>query len=207
MDGFNTLRARLIGRTPLLMHNANILVNPRSAITQLIKQYTSKRKKVEEDLDVISQLEWYASLYLDAPHSLDVEGANIQFTDDGANVCLTASVIKGMLLAGARKKKLGTTFKAGIVISEDAELNIFTDKDTNQLWADENYVDVRAERVQKNAVMRTRPIFRKWEADISIDYMPDVVNKSDIMDILYLSGKIIGLCDRRPEFGRFEVQA
>ena len=204
MDGFNTIQAHLTGLTPILMHNANILVNPRNPLTQLIKQYTGKRKKVEEDLDVISQLEWYAGLYLEGQHSMEVDGASIRFTDD-STVCLPATVIKGMLLAGARKKKLGTTFKAGIVISEDADLNIGTNKNTNELWADSNYVDVRAERVQKNAVMRTRPIFRQWEADISIDYMPDVVNKADIIDILQLSGKIIGLCDRRPEMGRFEV--
>lgn len=206
MDGFQTMQARLVGHTPILMHNANILVNPRSGITQLIKQYTSKRKKVEDDLDVISKLEWYAGLYLEGQHNLDVNGSDIVFTD-GSKPCLPATVIKGMLLSGAKKKKLGTTFKAGIVISEDAELDVGTTKGTNELWADSNFVDVRAERVQKNAVMRTRPIFRMWEAVISVDFMPDVVNKADIIDILHLSGKIIGLCDRRPEFGRFEVEA
>jgi hypothetical protein len=205
MDGFKTLQAKLIGHTPLLMHNANILVNPRNGITQLIKQYTGKRKKVEDDLDVISKLEWYAGLYLEGQHNLDVDGADIAFTDN-SKPCLPATVIKGMLLSGAKKKKLGTTFKAGIVISEDARLDIGTNKGTNELWADANYVDVRAERVMKNAIMRTRPIFRSWEAEIVVDYMPDVVNQADIADILHLSGKIIGLCDRRPEFGRFKVE-
>lgn len=199
---FSSFSARLTGASPLLMHNANILVNPRNEITKLIKQYTGKRKKVEEDLDVISQLEWYASLYLMDSHALTVDGSQILFTDN-TKVCLPATVIKGMLIGAARKKKLGTTFNAGIIITDDFELNIGTTKDTNQLWNDANFVDVRAERVQKSAIMRTRPIFRNWQVNIEITYMPEIINVSDLKDILLLAGKFIGLCDRRPEFGRF----
>jgi hypothetical protein len=205
MSEFKSFTAKLIGASPLLMHNANILVNPRNPITKLIKQYTGKRKKVDEDLDVISQLEWYASLYLLGDHALEMNGSTILFTDN-SKVCLPATVIKGMLIAAARKKKLGTTFNSGIIIPSDFLLQINNKYSTNELWQEPSFVDVRAERVQKSAVMRTRPIFRTWAVEIEIAFMPEIINVTDLTDILNLAGKFIGLCDRRPEFGRFVAE-
>ena len=50
------------GISPLIMHNCQC-VNPLHPISKEIKKYTSKRIKTEEDLQIISDLEWEAGAY------------------------------------------------------------------------------------------------------------------------------------------------
>lgn len=55
-------------------------------------------------------------------------------------------------------------------------------------------------------VMRTRPIFRSWSCAVDIDFLPDQINQRDIVEFVEVAGRIIGLCDWRPKFGRFEIE-
>ena len=58
------LRITLRGTSPLIEHSPKC-VNPLHPIAKEMKSYTSKRKKTEEDLQKISDLEWEAGVYWD----------------------------------------------------------------------------------------------------------------------------------------------
>lgn len=62
-----------------------------------------------------------------------------------------------------------------------------------------------------SADLRWRPEFRKWEADLSIEYNGDMLTLDDIGNLISLAGFGVGICEWRPEKGgengRFEVKA
>ena len=59
---------------------------------------------------------------------------------------------------------------------------------------------------QRSTVMRTRPIFREWELEFTVHFMPDIVDEHSLDEAVEIAGKLIGLSDYRPKYGRFEVQ-
>jgi hypothetical protein len=54
--------------------------------------------------------------------------------------------------------------------------------------------------------MRTRPIFRQWAATIIVDFLPDQLNARDVIELAEVGGRIIGIGDWRPKFGRFTTE-
>lgn len=205
---YKTIELELTANAPLLLHNANILVNPLHPVTKEIKKISGKRNKTEDDLLALSKLEWFASLYLSNKKStITVEGSDVNIiASEDTKVCVSGDVLEAMLINGAKKNKLGTQFKAGIVVTDNPLLNFngahLTIKD---LWDDGNYTDMRAVRIQKNAIMRCRPIFSEWSLNFKVNYMPDTVEESQIRHAAEIGGLVVGICDYRPRYGRFSV--
>jgi len=76
---------RLIGQTPLLMHNNN-MANPLNAYTQHMKPLTAKRNKTDRDYMEIARVEWEAGLYLhDGVVALPAENIEACFLRAEAN--------------------------------------------------------------------------------------------------------------------------
>lgn len=71
-----------------------------------------------------------------------------------------------------------------------------------------DYLDQRRVVIQRNGVNRTRPAFRAgWTFDCSITVLlPEYVNQNFLIDLLGLAGRLIGLADYRPTYGRFVVK-
>lgn len=73
--------------------------------------------------------------------------------------------------------------------------------------AEWDYLDQRRVTVQRNGVTRVRPAFLPgWRAEF--DFMvnlPEYVSRHDFLDVLGQAGRIIGVADFRPTFGRFQV--
>jgi hypothetical protein len=68
------------GISPLLMHS-NQGVNPLHPITKEIKKYTGKRKKTDEDFEIIADLEWESGLYWkDAVGGTFIPAENVEAT-------------------------------------------------------------------------------------------------------------------------------
>jgi len=61
-------------------------------------------------------------------------------------------------------------------------------------------------RVQRNRVMRTRPIFRDWAVSFTVTFNDSLLNPADITNLLSYAGENVGLCEWRPNFGRFIVE-
>ena len=136
----------------------------------------------------MARIEFMASLYM-GPDGPVIPQANLE----------------AALIAAAKKFKEGNQAKAGLYVRENPAILYKGPKDPAKMFADENFRDTRAVAVQRNRVMRTRVIFREWAADVTVVFEDTVTNGSRIDGWMRTAGNIIGLCEMRPRYGRFEV--
>jgi hypothetical protein len=68
-------------------------------------------------------------------------------------------------------------------------------------------LDQRRVMVQRNGITRSRPALLKgWRAEFELlVQVPEYVPPSDLQDVLTNAGRLIGLGDFRPTYGRFMV--
>jgi hypothetical protein len=188
--------------------NNGQLANPLSKIAKLTKQITSKTKKTEENYELLSNLEWIGSLYTTAPVEIeaDIAAGELLVHCEG-EPCWPGENVESMLIAAAKKNRLGQQFRAGVVVDGNWPLIYDGPKDIAKLMHDERFIDIRGVVVpsQKSRVQRTRPIFREWELKFTIAFLPSVVSKTQILEALDVASMLIGLSDFRPKFGRFEI--
>lgn len=59
--------------------------------------------------------------------------------------------------------------------------------------------------VQRARIMRSRPMFREWEAEFKIILLDDVIDTEVLKMIIESAGRFNGIGDFRPEYGRFEL--
>ena len=175
------------GVTPLIMHSCKC-VNPLHPISKAMKVYTSKRKKTDEDLERIADLEWEAGAYWKDDFGLYMPGENVEAT----------------IRNGAKAHKLGKAAEKYINVTD---LYIPFDYGENltkeELIANYDYRDVRPMTVMRSKVMRTRPRFDQWKITFNLQYDETGLNLSDVVKILEYSGQYVGLCDSRPKYGKF----
>lgn len=183
------LKVTFKGVTPLIMHSCKC-VNPLHPISVEMKKYTSKRKKTEEDLLTISDLEWKAGAYWKDDMGLYIPGENVE-----------ATIING-----------GKAFKKGTDIQkycDVTELYIPFDYGENltldELVANYEYRDTRPMNVMRSKIMRTRPRFDKWKITFTLRYDEDKIDLNTICNSLEYAGNYVGLCDSRPKYGKFSV--
>jgi hypothetical protein len=115
-------------------------------------------------------------------------------------------VLDAQLIESAKKRKKGPQAKAGIYCDGNFPLLYEGPRDPEALWAQPAFRLTVGARVQRNRVMRTRPIFREWALRVQVTYNDTLLNVADIRELLHLGGEHIGLGDWRPKFGRFEVE-
>lgn len=179
---------QIVGVAPLIMHNGQT-ADPLNRFSKALKEVSGKRKKTDEDYAEMARIEWHAGLYVDS------EGYAI----------LPSGIIESSIQEGAKKQKLGKAFKSAVFVDKDARLDIGTKKKAEDLWGDDNYRDTRGVKVGMARVMRTRPIFPQWKAKIELSFDNEQVNIADIERAVRDAGTMVGICDYRPKFGRFEV--
>ena len=181
--------AKLTGLSPIMFHNER-LVDPGNHYTQELKKLTSQRAKTDELLEEIKWLEWRAGFY-------EHDGRPVVPAD---NVLATG-------LQGARKRKLGKHFEAGVF---EKEPHFFLDyegpKKIDKL-KDPRWLDYRSVVVSRRRVMRARPIFRNWGVTIALYFDPEIIELSQLQEAFQIAGERIGMCERRPRLGRFAVEA
>lgn len=187
-----TFKAKIVGISPLMTHNEQ-LANPMAPTTRELKKLTSQRGKTDELLEQIMKLEWMGGLYL--------RDGRVVMPGDNVIACLKE---------GAKKRKKGKEFAAGVLPSEDFfPLEYEGPKTVEGLWEDGRFLDYRGVVIAGKRLMRARPIFRNWSLDLSFTYDPDIVNEEEIREALDAAGERCGFCERRPSkggsFGRFIV--
>jgi hypothetical protein len=177
------------GIVPLILHNGQT-ADPLNTFAKQLKEVSGKRKKTEEDYAEMSRIEWHAGLYVNAEEKIILP-----------SVCIEASIYDG-----AKKSKLGKAFKSAVFVYDDAILDIGRKyKKASDLWAEDQYRDVRGVRISQSRVMRTRPIFDQWACDFVVHYDNEQVNLSDVQRAINDAGIKSGVGDFRPRYGRFEV--
>jgi len=187
---YETITYHVRGISPLLMHNGR-LANPLDPFAKKMKALTGLRKKTDETHVELSKLEFLAGLYLDSEERVIIPSGNIE----------------GAIAAGARLSRQGKEFKSGVMVADDAVLDYGKPLTPEELWADyDNHVSVMAVKVQKARIMRTRPIFHEWAISFAVQFNSDVVDGSHVTMAVEKAGSLVGLCDFRPKYGRFEIE-
>ena len=182
-----TLRITWKGTTPLIMHSCKC-VNPLHPISIEMKKYTSKRKKTEEDLIKISDLEWESGAYWDNEIGLYIPAENIEAT------------IKN----GAKSIKKGSDItKYCDVKSLYNKLDYGENLTKEELISRPEYRDVRVMAVQRAKILRTRPRFDKWKVTFDMIYDDSKIDIHTIQQSIEYAGAYVGLCDSRPKYGKF----
>jgi hypothetical protein len=187
---YEKIALKLTGLAPLLLHNPQ-LADPMCPIVQDIAKLTGKRTKTLEDRIRIQELEWQGGLYLNRENAVIVPG----------------HVIEGVLRQAGGLNKVKKKVEAGIVCEEDCILKHDGPKNLEKLRADANFRDVRNAKIMGKMVMRCRPIFRAWSLTADLSYLPSVINKDQVFDLMKFAGIQCGLGDYRPKHGRFTVEA
>ncbi len=186
-----TLNFRIVGVSPLLMHNG-MLADPSNFYTRKIKEISSKRSKTDADFDEMARLEWFGSLYL-----LDKQP------------CIPGYVFEATLIGkggAARKERMGKEAAAALIVPDDAPLEYDGPRDPEELWGLEKFRLQVPVNVRGNRVIRTRPIFRKWGTNIAVCFDHELLNEDDVRRWVEVAGMQVGLMDWRPKFGRFDIQ-
>lgn len=182
------LHITLNGTSPLIEHSPKC-VNPLHPLAKEMKKYTSKRKKTEEDLIKVSDLEWESGVYWDDNIGLVIP-----------NECIAATILEG-----AKLNKNGTAFqKYAHIITSLAPLDIGEVQDYDKLKTDVRFRDVRSVCVQKSRVIRTRPRFNTWRCEFDLLFDETKIDLDAIALAVENAGNYIGLCEmRKMGYGRF----
>ena len=128
--------------------------------------------------------------------------------DDAGHICLPGEYLRQSIINAAkfkadprspRKSAMDIT-KAGVVsLTMYAPLNGGVKK-----W---DYLDRRRVQIQRAGVNRTRPCFKAgWQAEFDFEILlPEYIDRSMFHDLLSMAGKLIGVADFRPTYGRFII--
>lgn len=178
------------GISPLIMHSCQC-VNPLHPISIEMKKITGIRKKTEEDLKKLSDLEWESGLYWDDKVGLYIPAENIEAT----------------IREGAKARKKGKDIVKGFVCNDlMVPVDIGEKLTKKKMQADFRFRDVRAMRVKQARVMRTRPRFNTWNLTFTASYDENLIDFQTIVDAIEYSGQYVGLCDSRPKYGKFTAR-
>ncbi len=199
------LKIKLTGAASLILHNG-WLANPLGKFSRAIKEITSKKNKTEADHILIANLEWLACWYYEDGQIEFALSSNEVVAGDHGELILPREVLWAMLVNGAKKNKLGMQFKSGVFVERDAPLEFNGKADMASMMADANFRIVTLEKVGTAKVVRTRPYIKQWSVTFIATYDDTVVNKSHIEQSLDMGGRLVGLCERRPSYGRFTYE-
>lgn len=128
------------------------------------------------------------------------------YRDDKKNLCIPGEYLRGAIVGAAKfqqdprspRKSAADLFKAAVIsLTTLASLGV---KD----W---DYLDKRRVCIQRNAITRSRPAMAEgWKAKFVLQInLPEYVDQQLLNATIQQAGKLIGLGDFRPSFGRFVV--
>lgn len=128
------------------------------------------------------------------------------YRDKKGEICIPGEYFRQSIIEAAKyaqdprspRKSARDLFKAGIVVLD--ELCSLGTKD----W---DYLDQRRVLVQRNGVTRMRPAFAAgWKTTARFTVLlPEYINPHLLHDRLSAAGRLVGVGDFRPTYGRFNV--
>lgn len=141
-----------------------------------------------------------------AKKSDDIE--SYVYRDKDGVICLPGEYLRQSVIWAAKfaqdprspRKSAMDLFKAGVIA-----LTILAPlKGNPKQW---DYLDKRRVTVQRNAVTRIRPAFLEgWSAKIELQVaLPEYISPEFLNDRIQAAGRLVGVADNRPTFGRYQV--
>jgi len=148
------------GLSPLMMHSERG-ANPLDPDVKELKTITGKKKKTDEDHELIAYMDWKLGLYFDKQLGPYVPGINV----------------RAAIVAGGKMNKFGTALQKGTtILCEKIKLDYDGPRDLAALWNDAGFRDIRSVVVSRARTMRCRPIFPEWTLTFDFHYDTSVIN-------------------------------
>jgi hypothetical protein len=128
------------------------------------------------------------------------------YRDDAGQICLPGEYLRGAIVHAAKfrqdprspRKSAMDLFKAGVIsLTPLASLGV-------DEW---DYEDRRRVVVQRNGVTRVRPAMKAgWMAECQfLVNLPEYIDEPFLREVLAMAGRLVGVGDFRPTYGRFDV--
>jgi len=128
------------------------------------------------------------------------------YRNDDGELCVPGEYVRQAVIMAAKfkqdprspRKSAADLFKAAVIsLTPLASLGV-------KLWDYEHKCRVQ---VQRNGITRVRPAVKEgWEASfIFMVNLPEYVSPALLQDVLVNAGRLVGLADFRPTYGRFNV--
>ena len=128
------------------------------------------------------------------------------YRNPAGEICLPSEYLRMSIIGAAKfrqdprspRKSAMDLFKAGVV-----GLDPFCSLGTAQ-W---DFVDQRRVMIQRNGITRCRPAMNTgWKTTVPIQVLlPEYIPPATLNEVVQSAGRLIGVGDFRPTFGRFQV--
>lgn len=128
------------------------------------------------------------------------------YRNEVGELCIPGEYLRGSIINAAKfrqdprspRKSAMDLFKAAIVVATPlASLGVVE-------W---DYLDRRRVTVQRNGINRTRPAMKAgWRATFDLTVLlPEYLDRAVLRDTIESAGRLVGLADFRPTYGRFGI--
>lgn len=128
------------------------------------------------------------------------------YRNDAGELCVPGEYVRQSIIGAAKfkqdprspRKSAVDLYKAGVVnLTALASLGATR-------W---DYEDRRRVMVQRNGINRTRPAMKAgWSATFDLMVLlPEYITESDLNDAVASAGRLIGIGDYRPTYGRYQI--
>lgn len=185
---YEVISFHIRGLVPCIMHNGR-LADPMDPIAREMKQLTGLKKKTDDVLQRISDLEVLGGLYV----------------DENNHPCWPGYVIEAMIRSAAKRQRRGNDVLSAVIVDGNFPLIYSGPKDAEKVAKDAKFRLRVACVVDRKRIMRSRPMFPQWELKFDVHYEPSVLNADTVAGFLRDAGQYVGLSTWRPKYGRFEI--
>jgi hypothetical protein len=191
------MRIRLVGERPLLICNGEGAdpLNPR---VREISQVSQKKRKTDEDHELLSRLHFQSACYFDESIGVYLPSANaFKSIQEGAARFKEASVVKSQLIVkGVNGKNLEP---AGSPILPDGRCT------PDELYQKKEHVFRKVGKLNgRTSIVITRPIFNKWTVEFQLEFTE--VTPARVVEYLKIAGSLKGVGTWRPVYGLYRVE-
>lgn len=186
-----SLTVQIKGIEPLLINNPQA-VDPFNKYSRAAKEITSKRKKTDEDLLKLREIEIESKLYFDEKIGVWIPATWITAAiaaQSWAKAKIKKADIRSCVFVNESKIKLNY---AGM-----DKVKTKTDVVKNEMF--HTVLNLKQGQVR---VCKAAPIFNDWSVEFEILFDDTIINASDLKNLIEIAAKFGGFGDFRPTYGR-----
>lgn len=186
-----SLTVQIKGIEPLLINNPQA-VDPFNKYSRAAKEITSKRKKTDEDLLKLREIEIESKLYFDDKVGVWIPATWITAaiaSQSWAKAKIKKADIRSCVFVNESKIKLNY---AGM-----DKVKTKTDVVKNEMF--HTVLNLKQGQVR---VCKAAPIFNDWSVEFEILFDDTIINASDLKNLIEIAAKFGGFGDFRPTYGR-----
>ena len=191
-------KIRITGIRPLLLCRGEG-ANPFDPQARQIKTISQKRKKTDEDHELLARLQFESNAYYDDEIGIYMPVDNLlKCCENGATKYKEGPLVKSQVLIKGFIDKRVDIGAAKIIYDGPKTLE--------ELYSDKRFVSSRMGKIpgNKSSILITRPIFEAWAIEFLCEYSG--ITKERLMDYWTMAGRLVGIGAWRPRHGLFSAE-